>query len=101
MLALLAASAHLLPQNPQDLVRQDFSALQDLLIHNRSLVQQGLGLRQRISLLLGSVTCALLAVFVMPDLLLICVAPQAHFVIFLARPDLCNVSNALVASVVA
>ena len=101
MLALLAASAHLLPQNPPDLVRQDFFALQDLLILSRSLVQQGLGLQQQIFLLLGSVTYALLAVFVMPDLPLLCVAPQVHFAIFQAPPDLCNVLNALVASVVA
>jgi hypothetical protein len=91
----------LLLQKPQDLACLAFIAQQDLRVRKRFLVQLELGLQLLIFSLQLSAIPALLVVFVMRDLPLLCVAQQARFVTFRVQRDLLSVLNVPVASVVA
>jgi len=91
----------LLPQKPPGLACLAFIAQQDLRVLKLFLVQLELGLQLPIFSLQPSAIPALLVVFVMRDLPLLCVAQQARFVTFQVQRDLLSVLNVLVASVVA
>jgi hypothetical protein len=89
----------LLLQNPPDLVRRVFIALPGLLLRKRFLVLPELGPQPRIFLVPDSAVSVLLAVFVMPVLQLIYVAPLVRFVIFKEQRECLNALNVLADSV--